>query len=368
MLFGLLLIWKMKAVLCHSFRKRLGEKNFTAQIKLKDNSAGRYFAFQNGKLVSEGKIHPAPDVSMIFREAVAAFRIMTGLRNYLGMINAMKNFQVELEGPDDLSMWFMGTLNEVQSLNGGPAYGVDLGNGVKRYTNNTNGGPVFVYVRNGKIIRIVPIDFEDNDAASWTIKAKGSQLTPKRKTSITPYALASKSLVYSKDRLLYPMKRVDFDPDGERHFSQRGISGYERITWDEALDIVAREIKRVKRDYGPGAILSSSGSHHTWGNLGYWLSSKPRFLNSVGHTHVVHNPDSWEGWYWGAMHHWGNSMRLGASDTYGTIEDCLKESEMIVYWSSDPEATSGVYGAFEGTQRRQWAKDLGIKMVHIDPY
>jgi trimethylamine-N-oxide reductase (cytochrome c) len=114
--------------------------------------------------------------------------------------------------------------------------------------------------------------------------------------------------------------------------------------------------------------MNGSGSHHTWGNIGYWLSARTRFMNSIGSSQIVHNPDSWEGWYWGAMHHWGNSMRNGASDTYGTVEDCLKHCELIVFWSSDPEATSGVYGAFEGTLRRQWARELGIEMVHIDPY
>jgi trimethylamine-N-oxide reductase (cytochrome c) len=164
------------------------------------------------------------------------------------------------------------------------------------------------------------------------------------------------------------MKRVDFDPNGERNCQNRGVSGYERISWDEATDIVANEIKRVKREHGPGAILNGSGSHHTWGVLGYWLSSRIRFFNSIGFTPVVHNPDSWEGWYWGAMHHWGNSIRLGAPETYGTVEDCLKECEMVVFWSSDPESTSGVYGAFEGSVRRQWLKELGIKLVHIDPF
>jgi trimethylamine-N-oxide reductase (cytochrome c) len=164
------------------------------------------------------------------------------------------------------------------------------------------------------------------------------------------------------------MKRVDFDPNGERNCHNRGISDYERITWDEATDIVANEIKRVKREHGPGAILNGSGSHHTWGILGYWLSARIRFFNSIGFTPVVHNPDSWEGWYWGAMHHWGNSIRLGAPETYGTVEDCLKECEMVVFWSSDPESTGGVYGAFEGTVRRQWLKELGIKLVHIDPF
>jgi trimethylamine-N-oxide reductase (cytochrome c) len=175
-------------------------------------------------------------------------------------------------------------------------------------------------------------------------------------------------MVYSPDRLLYPMKRVDFDPKGERNPQNRGTSGYERISWDEALDIVAGEITRVKSDYGPGAIMNGSGSHHTWGALGYWLSGRIRFFNTIGSTSIVHNPDSWEGWFWGAMHHWGFSAHNGGGETYGTVEDCLKNAEMIVFWSADPEATSGVYGAHEGTVRRQWLKELGIKMVHVDPF
>ena len=164
------------------------------------------------------------------------------------------------------------------------------------------------------------------------------------------------------------MKRVDFDPDGERNPQNRGTSGYERISWDEALDLVASEIKRVKRDHGPGAIMNGSGSHHTWGVLGYWLSARIRFFNMIGWTPIVHNPDSWEGWFWGASHHWGQTARNGGGETYGTVEDLLQHAEMVVFWSSDPEATSGVYGAHDGTVRRQWLKELGIPCVHIDPF
>jgi anaerobic selenocysteine-containing dehydrogenase len=41
---------------------------------------------------------------------------------------------------------------------------------------------------------------------------------------------------------------------------------------------------------------------------------------------------------------------------------------MIVFWSSDPEATHGIYSAFESTSRRQWLKELGVKMIFIDPF
>ena len=365
-LFGLKQMLRRAARKYPSFKNRLKEKNFTAQIKVMDNSEGRYFTFSDGNIISKRGIHPSPEVSMNFSSAGLAFKLLMPPRNYLSLINAMKNFHLLLEGDDELTYWFLETISLMQSA--GIEYGTDVGSGVKRYTSNTNGGPLFVYVKDGKIIRITPIEFDESDAQPWIIEARGKRFIPPRKTTVSPYTFAWKSMVYSPDRLLYPLKRVDFDPNGERNCKNRGISGYERISWGEATDIVANEIKRVKRDYGPGAIMSSSGSHHTWGHIGYWLSTKPRFMNSIGQTYVMHNPDSWEGWYWGAMHHWGYSMRLGAAETYGTVEDIVRECEMVVFWSSDPEATSGVYGAFEGTVRRQWLKELGIKMVHIDPF
>ena len=51
--------------------------------------------------------------------------------------------------------------------------------------------------------------------------------------------------------------------------------------------MVASEIKRVKREHGPGAVMNGSGSHHTWGNIGYWLSSRARFMNSIGSSQIV---------------------------------------------------------------------------------
>ncbi len=348
------------------FKTRLKEKSLVAQLKLKDNSRGRYFTIRDGNMTSKSGIHATPDVTVIFGDARVALDMLVPPRDQLAMINAMKSFQLGLEGPEELSSWWMETLSLMVAA--GTKYGTDVGKGVTRYTSNTNGGPVFVYVKDGRIIRITPIEFDDEDAKPWTISARGKTFTPPRKTTISPYTLVFKSMIYSPDRLLYPMKRVDFDPNGKRNCQNRGISGYVRISWEEALDIVANEIKRVKKTYGPGAILNGSGSHHLWGILGYWLSARLRFFNNIGWTPVAHNPDSWEGWYWGAMHHWGQSMHLGAPESYGTVEDCLKECEMVVFWSSDPEATSGVYAAFEGTVRRQWLKELGIKMVHIDPF
>ena len=129
------------------------------------------------------------------------------------------------------------------------------------------------------------------------------------------------------------------------------------------------ELIREKREHGPGSILTTCSSHHLWGNIGYRHSAYYRWLNLMGMVHSAHNPDSWEGWHWGAMPMWGNSHRLGIPEQYDLLEDALKHTEMIVFWSADPETTGGgIYSAFESTSRRYWMKELGIKMVFVDPY
>ena len=352
---------RLTRLLYSEFRNRLKERNVTAQFKLQDNSEGRWVRIENGRIRSGKGLHDNPDFSVVFKNKAIAEEFLTPPFDQLVRIDAAKNFKLTVEGSDEASVWFMITLNRMQSIRW--KIGTPVGNGVVRYTNGTNGGPIFVYVKEGKIVRITPVDFDKDDAPSWTIKARGKEFTPPRRTTLAAHGLCQKSMVYSKNRILYPMKRVDFDPDGERNIQNRGKSEFERISWDEALDIVVKEIKRSKK-HGPGAVLVTHGSHHQWGNLGHYLSAFNRFWNLLGCSKLHNNPDSWEGWYWGAMHHWGNSLRLGTPEFYGTVEDCLKEAELMVFWSSDPDASYG----YEGTVRREWAKELGIPMVHIDPF
>jgi molybdopterin guanine dinucleotide-containing S/N-oxide reductase-like protein len=235
-------------------------------------------------------------------------------------------------------------------------------------TSCTTGGPVLVHVRDGKIIRIRPLVYDETDASPWTIKARGEQFTPPRKAAIAPFAAVKRMQVYSEDRLKHPMKRVDFDPHGERHPENRGKSGYERISWDEALDIVAGEIKRVQKTYGKEAVGAIRPSHHNWGIIGYHHCLFFRFFFMLGYTMMDHNPDSWEGWYWGASHAFGYYWRFGLPEQYDLLEDCLKNTDLIVYWSHDPDSTHGLYSGQESAIWRLWIKKLGIKSVFIDPF
>ena len=365
-LLRLAMMFKYAALNSAEFRKRIEGKNLKVQLKTKDGRFGRLYIFENGKVSSKAGVHSEADFALVFKTAKIAARLLTPPINQLEQIEAIKNFLIHPEGDDADGVWFAQTVMAATGADW--THGTDMGDGVMRYVTITNGGPLYVYVKDGKIQRTTPIELTDSDAQSYTITARGKQFTPPRKTSVSPHAMNWKSMVYAPNRIMTPMKRVDFDPNGERNIQNRGDSGYEPISWDEAFDIVASEIKRMKKQYGQGAIAQSNGSHHNWGNIGYYLSAKIRFMNAIGTTEVHHNPDSWEGWYWGATHHWGNSLRVGGGEPFGTVEDCLKHAEMVVFWSSNPEATNGIYSGLEGSIRRQWLKELDIDFVHIDPH
>src|SRR2546421_7021942 len=60
---------------------------------------------------------------------------------------------------------------------------------------------------------------------------------------------------YSPDRLLYPQKRVGAKGEGK----------FARVSWDEALDEIARRLEKLTSDFGPESILPYSYG----GSMGY---------------------------------------------------------------------------------------------------
>src|SRR5215470_9561847 len=197
------------------FCDHLRERNLVAQIKARDEEVGRWFEVRNGKVRSGAGFHNSPDITLAFKNAALGASLLAPPINWLDQINAQKEFLLTVEGPEDLTNWFAQTIMASQSA--GLKFGTRLADGTMRYCNMTNGGPVFVDVKDGTILRMTPIDFGDDDPQPWTIEARGRKFTPPRKTTLAPHGQNAKSIVYSPDRLLYPMKRVDFDPNGERN-------------------------------------------------------------------------------------------------------------------------------------------------------
>ena len=74
-----------------------------------------------------------------------------------------------------------------------------------------------------------------------------------------PRGRSQRATVFGADRLKYPMKRKNWQPGGDSiNGHLRGEDEWERISWDEALDMVASEMRRIYDAYGPRSVLLAS--------------------------------------------------------------------------------------------------------------
>src|SRR5437660_2648945 len=160
-----LILWGMAQLLKYAawrypvFRARLKERNLVAQLKARDEEIGRWYAIHDGKVSSGAGLRADADVTLAFKTAALGADLLMPPINWLDQINAQKDFKLTVDGPEDLTNWFAQTIMLSQSA--GYKIGEKQADGSTRYCNMTNGGPVFVYVKDGKIVRLTPIDLAD---------------------------------------------------------------------------------------------------------------------------------------------------------------------------------------------------------------
>lgn len=230
---------------------------------------------------------------------------------------------------------------------------------------------VSVDTKDGKIIRIRPLHldskYDPERFRPWKLEARGKVFEPKLKSVPSPLQLVYKKRVYSPNRIRYPLKRVDWDPNGERHPETRGTSKFVRISWDEAAQLVADEIKRMQAQYGLTSILCQGDGHGETKVIQGAHGCNTALLNLMGgYTLQTRNPDSWEGWYWGAKHTWGMEPVGQMLPQANLVTDVAENTEMMLYWGCDFETTCRWFGNAP-SQLGNWFKELGIKAVYICP-
>jgi trimethylamine-N-oxide reductase (cytochrome c) len=235
--------------------------------------------------------------------------------------------------------------------------------------------------KNGKILRIRPLRWdtsysdEELSKSLWEFESRGVPFKCPPK-SLPPYqALAYKKRVYSKNRVKYPLKRVDWEPGGDPdkiNTQNRGKSKFERISWDKVTEIIASEIRRVRDAYGPFAILCiGEDGHKESKNIHAGGGWHMNLLGRIGgFTRETRTPDSTEGFYWGAKHVWGNGALWGlavAAPHQNVIKDISDNAEMVVFQPGDWESTQNYAGQYLSKVLRFWM-DIGIQFVHVDPF
>ena len=224
----------------------------------------------------------------------------------------------------------------------------------------------------GKITRVRPYYYEDHNEWEslnpWKIEARGRVLEPPRHTLPGVYYLSYKKRVYSENRVRYPLKRVDWDPNGERNTQNRGKSKYVRITWDEAARLIADELLRVKERYGMSAVLAEADMHGEGKHVAPSHGCMNKLLSMLGgYTVQMRNQDSWEGYSWGAKNVWGGEP-VGEMQPSGNLwPDIAKNAELLLLWGADPEVTPVGFDGYMASRLSRWIHSLGHKFVYVDP-
>ena len=146
------------------------------------------------------------------------------------------------------------------------------------------------------------------------------------------------------------------------------MSKFERISWDEATDLIVSELKRVRETYGPFAVLAQCDGHGESKLIHKPHGAGEDLLKLLGdYTLQVRNTDSWEGWNWGAKHAWGMSP-VGLQGPGGNlIPDISDFSDMVLFWGCDAETTPGGQNGQAATRLLYWWTELGIDCVYVCP-
>ncbi|MBA3037848.1 MAG: molybdopterin-dependent oxidoreductase, partial [Desulfobacterium sp.] len=61
---------------------------------------------------------------------------------------------------------------------------------------------------------------------------------------LCPIANSARQIIYSEKRLKHPLKRV----------GAKGTYEFEKISWDEAFDIIVNKLNELKENYGPETV------------------------------------------------------------------------------------------------------------------
>ncbi|HWQ76257.1 MAG TPA: molybdopterin-dependent oxidoreductase, partial [Syntrophomonas sp.] len=228
-----------------------------------------------------------------------------------------------------------------------------------------------VDVKDGKIVRTRPMQFDKNYSQAhmkpWKIEARGKVFEAAMQSELPPFSYVYKKRAYSNNRIPYPMKREDWDPNGERNPQNRGQSKFVRISWDEATDLIASELQRIKKEYGPHSVLAQGDGHGETKIVHGPHGCQTKLLELLGgFTIQARQPDSWEGWYWGAKHMWGQDP-VGQGDMGNLLLDIAENCEMVLFWGSDIETTPWGWGGQFDSRYCNWLTEIGIKQIYICP-
>jgi anaerobic selenocysteine-containing dehydrogenase len=158
---------------------------------------------------------------------------------------------------------------------------------------------------------------------------------------------AAPEIVRHPDRLLHPLKRTRPKGDGD--------PGWERISWEEALDTCAERLRALARDHGPESVVFSCTSPSTsamsdavdWVQRLQWAFGSPNLC-------VYMELCGW-GRYLASLYTYGASVP-------GDYVPDLDAAGCILFWGYNPSTSRLVHATATASALRR-----GARLVVVDP-
>lgn len=176
--------------------------------------------------------------------------------------------------------------------------------------------------------------------------------------------------VYSPSRIKYPMVRkayLDGGPGAKPE--DRGSEEFVRVSWDQALELVIKELKRVSDTHGPTGIFAgsygwkSSGKLHNCQNLlrrALNVGLEGKFVNSSG--------DYSTGASQIIMPHVMGTLEVYEQQTVWPV--VVESTDVLVFWGADPIKTNQIGWTVADHDTYPYMEEFkktGKKVIVIDP-
>jgi len=146
---------------------------------------------------------------------------------------------------------------------------------------------------------------------------------------------------YHPERLLHPLRRI----------GRKGEGRFERISWDEAIAIVAERLGRIAAEDPEGILPYSYGG--TMG-LVQGESMSQRFFHRLGASLLERTICSAAG---------SAGYRITLGPSIGMEVEAAERAKLIIFWGCNAITSSVHFWA-----RAQEAKRRGARLIAIDPY
>ncbi|MEW5958615.1 MAG: molybdopterin-dependent oxidoreductase [Chloroflexota bacterium] len=210
-----------------------------------------------------------------------------------------------------------------------------------------------IYLENGRIGRVSPWKGQQTAIAQKGDSPAG--LAAGHPQGICcPRGARAPEIVYSPDRLLYPLKRV----------GPRGAGRFEPVSWDEALDTIAEQLQQVAAQHGPQAVCMYTGRGSFERSLCDLLTPAGVPISSAWNLLFPFGSPNTTGV--GAICYVASGI-IAPMTTFGmpearTFAD-IEQADLIVIWGDNPATDS----APVNVSRLKKAQQRGVEIIAIDP-